>query len=860
MSEDNADALEGLDNLDITSCKEEINKLQAERERRRELTERLQEKLKALNNELAARKEEADRCRKELLEEQARNRRLQQERRDRDSSKKEISAIRDEAQREEEEAHQVANIRRFMEQHLHEKLEKGINRNEYGVRIFDEVELMVEKSAEEQEKESTYIDTVLVTYSVPNTELKYNLSFRVDRNMTSQKLREDACLYWGLSEVEFILKTISNAKVHDELTIQNCFRAEEDAHFILQQKTPKNTGLMPEELGNIRPLIGKKARLKATTKTGQTGDSAAAAGGAGDLAAQMAELPGLFEFMTQRDQQVIGHLLQTKLRSICVYAILSILSPMVFFMLRPSGVGYTCMTGVSDLLTGSATGFHEMQTPNELWSWLNHTLSPQLFVEGSELRQYNYATGYLQLRMQQVKEASSSACPKGVELPQDHSACTHLQYNKDTAGTEDLQYVKSYWLGRQGQDGRGFDREPWSYTDIASADGDKDKRSVRGTRFTFDSSGYAAEYNMQYAPISQVKAAFEEDIAFFQRSGWINSRTRAVHVQFLLYNGNYDRWIDNRFTFEITALGVNPSKDIDLFLPRLFEWGLQSEGFLQTVDIVRLLLVLYVMFYQPFADMGFHRRLYQGQEYPGIKAFWRTVLTIQTPVDLTIGITFFAVYATRYGAQSSVETGSFLAGHLESFRLAARYADMSSAQVVAEALIYILVLYRLLFFMRVNRQVFLIYTAVQRSASAAMSYIGVILPIMLAFVTVSLSINDRYYASYRTFGHAFTQLIVLLYGDDEGFREYDPNRSWELSFKIIFYTLSRLIFINTWFAVLINTYQKVRVTAGFFPSTYAWKEYNYVMWCLPWPFRNLYLNFVRPRIKKPPKASGEDDS
>jgi len=858
MSEDNAEALEGLDNLDITSCKEEINKLQAERERRRELTERLQEKLKALNNELAARKEEADRCRKELTEEQARNRRLQQERRDRDSSKKEISAIQDEARREEEEAHQVANIRRFMEQHLHEKLEKGINRNEYGVRIFDEVELMVEKSAEEQEKESTYIDTVLVTYSVPNTELKYNLSFRVDRNMMSQKLREDACLYWGLSEVEFILKTISNAKVHDELTIQNCFRAEEDAHFILQQKTPKNTGLMPEEVQNIRPLIGKKARLKATTKKDQTGDSAAAAGGAGDLASSMAELPGLFEFMTQRDQQVIGHLLQTKLRSICVYGILSILTPMVFFMLRPSGVGYTCVSGVSELLTGSTTGFDDIRTHGELWSWLNHTLSPQLFVEGSELRQYNYATGYLQVRMQQVQEASSSACKKGVDRP-DNSACTYARYNQDTAGTEDLQYVKSYWLGRQGQHGRGFDREPWQYSETASADGDKDKGSVMGTHFQYDTSGYSAEYNMQYHPLEEVKAAFEEDIAFFQRSGWLNTRTRALHVSFLLYNGNYDRWIDNRYTFELQSSGVQPNKDIALFQPRLFEWGLESEGFLQIVDVVRLILVLYVMFYQPIADMGFHRRQYQGQEYAGIKAFWATVLTVQTAADLTIGIAFFTVYATRYSGQNSVQTRDFLAGHLESFRLATRYANMDSAQVVGEALIYILVLYRLLFFMRVNRQVFLIYTAVARSADILMSYIGVILPIMLAFVTLSLTINSRYYESYRSFGQAATQLLVILYGDDEGYNEYDPNRSWELSFRIVFMTVSRLVFINSWFAILINVYQKVRVTAGFFPKTYAWKEYNYVTWILPWPFKNLYLNFVRPRIEKPPKASGEDE-
>eukprot|EP00434_Breviolum_minutum_P004490 symbB.v1.2.003958.t1/scaffold170.1/size288889/4 len=81
MADDSSDLLEGLHSLDITACKEHIRHLQARRERRRELVERLQEKLKALNNELAARKEEADRCKKDLLEEQAKNRRLAETRR-----------------------------------------------------------------------------------------------------------------------------------------------------------------------------------------------------------------------------------------------------------------------------------------------------------------------------------------------------------------------------------------------------------------------------------------------------------------------------------------------------------------------------------------------------------------------------------------------------------------------------------------------------------------------------------------------------------------------------------------------------------------------------------------------------------
>eukprot|EP00439_Symbiodinium_sp_Y106_P050247 s4204_g6.t1 len=236
MADDSSDLLDALHSLDITACKDLIRQLQARRERRRELVERLQEKLKALNNELAARKEEADRCKQDLLDEQAKNRRQAEKRRHRGGE--EIVSTQDDLQREQAMELQTANVRRFMETTLQEQVQRNRTQNELGIRIYDEVELMVEKSAEEQALESRYIDTVLVTYCIPNSELKYNLSFRVDKDMKSKNLREDACLYWGLSEVDFILKTMSNAKVHDDLTIQSCFNENEDAHFSLVQKTP----------------------------------------------------------------------------------------------------------------------------------------------------------------------------------------------------------------------------------------------------------------------------------------------------------------------------------------------------------------------------------------------------------------------------------------------------------------------------------------------------------------------------------------------------------------------------------------------------------------------------------------------
>jgi len=850
------DLLEGLDNLALITCKEHIVQLQAERERRRELTERLQEKLKALNNELAARKEEADRSKNDLLEEQARNRRLAEQRREQEGPGKDTHAIQDEAARENASELQVSNVRRFIERHLQENIERGITKNELGIRVFDEVELMVEKSAEEQAKEATYIDTVLVTYSVPNTELKYNLSFRVDRLMLSKKLREDACLYFGLSEVEFILKTMSNAKVHDDLMIQNCFRPNEEAHFILVQKTPKNIALMEKELSHIRPLVGKKARAKVPNKVNDAFAGEGVVTGAGaELAEQMSVVPGLHKFMTLRDGDVKRHLEELSLRNICIYWALTILTVAIVYILLPPPDGYVCRAGMTDLLAGQKGepgSFSSIRSRNETWDWLQSTLPEQLLTEGSDLRQNNYMTGYLQIRLQKVQPNSSETCPSQDDrdrpLPAGVS-CFEAVYNSDTAEKGQLDSIEAYWYGKSGLDGRNVGRTP--YTFVSRQDAPAGFYEARSDNYVFDSSGYSAEYNMQWEPLQDVKQAFLEDLAFLRRMDWIDIQTRAVHVNFMAYNGNYDLWVSNRYTIEMNAFGlVVPRIDVSTFKPVMVDFRVDLD--IIAIDMTRMVLTLYVFLFQvPAGFLRAKRETENGFRYFSSGAGLS---------DVIITGLFLSAFITRYTYFSVLRVPSldYLVDSLNDFvdsgELTRRYFEHMSV----EAALLCVLLQRSCFFLRVNRQIFLIWTTVARAwASTARVVSFIFLPVFFGLVVLGMAITGAYYDMERDFWSALTHRLMQFFGNTRDV--LDPSRDFEVAYYVSLYVVLRLWFINGWIAILIYVYQQTRVEAGYLPRSYRWKEYNYAKWCLPWPILKVYLRFLRPNIEKPQEASADDD-
>merc|ERR1719191_21051 len=80
------------------------------------------------------------------------------------------------------------------------------------------------------------LTTVLITFIRPGSPLRYNLTYRIDERSRVSQLRADACKYWGVADDEFVLKTMMNSKVEDNMFVRDCFKQGEIAQLILMKK------------------------------------------------------------------------------------------------------------------------------------------------------------------------------------------------------------------------------------------------------------------------------------------------------------------------------------------------------------------------------------------------------------------------------------------------------------------------------------------------------------------------------------------------------------------------------------------------------------------------------------------------
>lgn len=961
---------EDLDNLDLTSCKDRISALQADRERRLEATERLQEKLKALNNELAARRLEAEQRRMELKEEQNRNKK------------------RAEAQREEGELALVENqreedrqkVRNFTEEMLQDKA-SGPNKKDkklssYGFRIFDETELMVEKAYEKEGKEQP-VDTVLVTHQKPNSDdVRYHLSYRVAKDTPSKKLREDACNYWNLSEVEYILLTVEHSKVHDDVILQHCFKPNECCQLILAPKDPRRQVLTDKEKEATAQKIGKKKSKDKQVKANPE-EASRRINMAGNFIEWMQTKPGIWNFMMQRDQNVIDHVTRITCRSICIYALYLILCMVILHYVKPSNEAYYMRQGpliamtspAVDMATGDkAPAYDTIRTQEDAWKWLTYTVSSQLMTETGDLRVHNYLVGWVRIRMQQVKPASPATCTPKEESPPD-LYCVDANYNAVNAGQEDLDFVKMYWSGYNatttvtfttttttyqgqvrlptttvtttttttttvttttttttagaggrrlflesspvsqpyfnaddeaemlifgnegrdeevmlgeearrlavygmadwtesygynddvprvaGEDGRSGKVDPWKFVASAANSAESAIMTLTGAWQRYDGSGYSVDYNLQYGNLTALNAAYRADMMALRERGWFTNRTRSMILTFALYSSSYDLWTQNDFILEMpVSTVVVPSKHINVYRPSYKEAAHHTLFF--WVDNVRILFALYVLFVQVCCEKSYCKK----REENWIFSYLITPLGL---ADLAIGCLTIWIYVVRHlllGFLSNPKDDlAALINNDASFQSNSAKAFFYHQQLACEGPLFCCLLFRLLSFARINRNIFIIWTTLVEATKIYLPFCLGLIPVAYGLVVWAHSLWHNTLRQFTNIPVSSMSIIMAAHGDlnvDDMFHAHRPDR---VIFGLILFVMTWLILINGWIAVLVHVYQTVRVRAGYRPSDYAWKEKHYVVWTLWRPLAMCYFKFLRRRIEKPKRFSDGDE-
>jgi hypothetical protein len=818
-------------------AKVKIKSLVQEKARREDYQNRLERKLAKLDADLAQRREEVESV----------QRTLQLER-----SKKSDQAKSDQKEREQKGRAQIERIRGQMD------------------------EALFRNAPRKDPAASFEMDTVLVSFTGVNEPVRYNLTFRLDKDTTVKELRDSVCKYWGVQAEDYegyVLKTMGNSKCHSDLRVKECFKHGEIAALRLENRQVDNADPVTEsEKKAIQPKRQKaKGGLGGESRNPNEKAIERVKAFNDNYNKDLKRLGGIYFLLKLRDSKPSEHASKIKLRDFVIYLIFAVLTLGVYNTRRPDGQAYWTRKGVVDAFMAELPPeyypAHNFSTspPDQYWTkvpkltdvfrrsdllwWLNTTLPAIIWGSGHTnstswwleppLRQYNLLPGYVAIRVQSVKKPKGSDkrwafCDKVNEILVESIPFAECQkefihqYNQQT---ENLNELKTYWdeelSGNQTSlDIRGPSK-PWQWKSHDER-GPRGSDSLAGKIAWYDGSGYMAEYRMNLdKPMAQIDK-YRKDMAKMRETDWISTRSRVVIVSLTTYNFQYDLWTASDLIFELPPGGaVKTTHTVRVFRPALNE---NSHELSETlVDVCRLILSLYV-----FVFVGIAERRHKTKNH---KAGFLYHVSLNGIADIgMVGCTCVATI-WRFAAFVNVTSNAFMVdvldelgakGYMSTSQLAYEYNTI----FVVEGILFVLIMYRLLSLFRIGRTIYLLWHTIGIALKTFCFLIGLFLPAILGFVCLSHSVFGQTMDEFETIEKTILQIYRLLQGDAPFMQLMKTEPVWTMFFITLFYVIMKLCLFSIFAFTVVDAYYIVQLTT---PSSAGerWDAKRWYQWAVP---------------------------
>lgn len=344
-------------------------------------------------------------------------------------------------------------------------------------------------------------------------------------------------------------------------------------------------------------------------------------------------------------------------------------------------------------------------------------------------------------------------------------------------------------------------------------------------------------------------AAYRADMVALRERGWFTKRTRSIIVSFALYNPRSDLWLQNEYILEMPVSAiVVPKSHVDVYRPSTRQ--AQNFGTVLWLDITRLVFALYIFVFQICYEVIVARRRKES-------LCLGYLLSPLGFADLGIGLATIVIFIVRHVVLATSETSIDFATKLMSedvgYRSTSDRAWLYRLQIQFEGPLLAVVLFRLLSFLRINRQVYIIWTTLVEVSKRCAPFLLSIAPLLLGFVLWAHAIWGGFAKNFASVTSSCVSVVMMVHGDIDMYSLIHSQRPSSLAFGVCLYGVVWLIVVNGWIAVIVHVYEGVRIRVGWRPSDYKWKEKHYVNWMLWTPFQRLYFNVLRPRIERPMK-------
>eukprot|EP00397_Hematodinium_sp_SG-2012_P011327 GEMP01011464.1.p1 GENE.GEMP01011464.1~~GEMP01011464.1.p1 ORF type:complete len:691 (+),score=138.16 GEMP01011464.1:183-2255(+) len=644
-----------VENLDLASAKDKLQALLVDLQLKKNFNDRIEEKLEALEKDLGEQRDQV-----ELTE----------------------ISLDLEKQKSEQSRKSVARD-------LQEQTEKQ------HTRIREQLaDVLFQKKTG-----STSIDTVLITFFPPDSQLRHNLTYRVDACTYARDMQRGATRYWDLDPDAYVLMTMAGSKVQDDMLVFNCFKQGEIAQLSLVMKDQKRTNVTESELKAIVPKSGQRTQL--------------AWGSHGGLSSvlnmismnneeRLAQYPGGYWLLKIPEGKPSGHVVKIRFATVFVYLLMLTLTAVTISFHRQGPDSYWLLHGTrsifaeQEIVNGetipSVEDIHNFQ---DLWKWLD-VLPQRLYRQSAngvdpQYVVHNRPLGWLRVCQQRAKSVACRRKKVGAKL---NSRCFELHPPTDSTKIASLETAWAAASITMNAGGRGT-RRPYEYF------GDDTMSSIRGTFGVYDGSGYMMDFNLSpdpaVTPPETVYANFVNDLALLKSSYWFTSETRSVIVSFTVYNLHYDMWQSVDFLFEAPQNGGEMwgFARILPFRPDINET--QEEDLAAKGDYLRLALAFYLLL------VMWNEVQHKIKNH---KAGYLYVLSLNGFADVGVFVVVLLLnFQRRYFFNDVTEQA--VKDTKREFKSWGSLATLYGEVIALEGVLFFLIMWRMLSFFRLNRQFYL---------------------------------------------------------------------------------------------------------------------------------------------------------
>ncbi|XP_072050225.1 polycystin-1-like protein 2 [Amphiura filiformis] len=303
---------------------------------------------------------------------------------------------------------------------------------------------------------------------------------------------------------------------------------------------------------------------------------------------------------------------------------------------------------------------------------------------------------------------------------------------------------------------------------------------------TYDGGGYMAHLNATPKEALQMLNQLRE-------SSWLDELTRALFVEWTVYNANTNLFCVVTFTLEMPGTG-DFIKYPFIQSVRLYR---SVANFHLFMFVIELIFLIYVLYYTYVEISNFRQ---QGRKY--FKCVWNWVEF--TSIMLCYSI--ISVYIYRFVVMKRLDT-SHSWDEFVSFQHA---ANVANAFIYLFAFLVIISTIKFLHLMRLNPRMYLLTTAMSLSAAELVAFSILLFMYLCSFTVLANLLFGSYLYNYYNYKQAFASLFNVLLGDIEYEELLDVNGYVAPIIVLTYQAIATYLFVNLFIAALNEAMIQVR--------------------------------------------------